>query len=102
MEFILRTYVDADHAGDRLTRQYWSGMLVFMNSAPIYWLSKKQTSVETSSFGRELFAMKICCEYLRGLGYKLRTMGIPVSNPVFVYGDNQSVLWNTTIPFIVL
>ena len=24
-------------------------------------------------------------------------MGIPVSNPVFIYGDNQSVLWNTTI-----
>ena len=25
-------------------------------------------------------------------------MGIPVSNPVFIYGDNQSVLWNTTLP----
>ena len=25
-------------------------------------------------------------------------MGIPVSNPVFIYGNNQSVLWNTTLP----
>ena len=25
-------------------------------------------------------------------------MGIQVSSPVFIYGDNQSVLWNTTIP----
>ena len=25
-------------------------------------------------------------------------MGIPVNNPAFVYGDNQSVLWNTTDP----
>ena len=25
-------------------------------------------------------------------------MGIPVRNPVYIYGDNQSVLWNTTIP----
>ena len=25
-------------------------------------------------------------------------MGIPVNNPTFIYGDNQSVLWNTTVP----
>ena len=25
-------------------------------------------------------------------------MGIPVSNPVFLYGDSQSFLWNTTMP----
>ena len=25
-------------------------------------------------------------------------MGIPVEGPVFIYGDNQSVLANTTIP----
>ena len=42
--------------------------------------------------------MTFFCEYLRGLRYKLRMMGIPVSNPVFIYGDNQSVLWNTTLP----
>jgi len=42
--------------------------------------------------------MKKCCEYVRGLRYKLRMMGIPVTNPTFVYGDNQSVLWNTSVP----
>ena len=36
MEFILRTYVDTDHDGDRLTRRSQSGMLLFVNSAPIY------------------------------------------------------------------
>ena len=25
-------------------------------------------------------------------------MGIPVNNPCFIFGDNQSVLWNTTVP----
>ena len=42
--------------------------------------------------------MRQCCEYVRGLRYKLRMMGIPVNNPTFIYGDNQSVLWNTTVP----
>ena len=97
-EFIMRAYVDADHAGDKVTRRSRTGFLVYLNSAPIYWLSKKQTSVETATFGSEFVAMKQCCEYLRGLRYKLRMMGIPVNNPVFTYGDNQSVLWNTSVP----
>ena len=42
--------------------------------------------------------MKACCEYLRGLRYKLRMMGIPLEHPCFVYGDNKSVLCNTTMP----
>ena len=25
-------------------------------------------------------------------------MGIPVNNPAIIYGDNQSVLWNTSVP----
>ena len=55
-------------------------------------------SVESSSFGSKFVAMKQCCEYLRGLRYKLRMMGIPVTGPAYIYGDNQSVLANTTIP----
>ena len=61
-------------------------------------MSKKQSTVETSSFGSEFMAMKQCCEYIRGLRYKLRMMGIPVTNPTFIAGDNQSVLWNTSTP----
>ena len=29
-------------------------------------------------------------------------MGIPVNNPAFVHGDNQSILWNTTVPESIL
>ena len=94
----MRAFVDADHAGDSITRRSRTGFLIFLNMAPIYWLSKKQTSVETSSFGSEFTAMKQCAEYIRGLRYKLRMMGIPCELPAFVYGDNQSVLYNTTLP----
>lgn len=95
-EFIMRAFVDSDHAGDLTTRRSRTGFLVCLNSALIYWLSKKQTAIETSSFGSEFIAMKHCCEYIRGLRYKLRMMGIPVTNPKFISGDNQSgVLCNT-------
>ena len=42
--------------------------------------------------------MKQCTEYVRGLRYRMRMMGIPVLGPTYIYGDNQSVLYNTTIP----
>ena len=69
-----------------------------MNCVPIYWWSKKQNSVESSSFGSEFISMKQCCEYVRGSRYKLRMMGISCDDPMFLYGINQSVLANTTIP----
>jgi hypothetical protein len=96
--FTMRSYVDADHATDSMTHKSRSGFIVLLNSAPIYWMSKKQVSVETSSFGLEFCAMKQCTEYVQGLRYKLRMMGIPCEDPTFVYGDNQSVLFNTSIP----
>ena len=46
--------------------------------------------------------MKQCTEFIHGLRYKLRMMGIPCDDPTFVYGDNQSVLANTTIPDLTL
>jgi hypothetical protein len=94
----MRVYVDADHAGDLLTRRSRTGFIVFLNGAPIYWSSKKQTSCETSTFGSEFVAMKQATEYIRGLRYKLRMMGITVDEPAYVFGDNQSVLANTTAP----
>ena len=42
--------------------------------------------------------MKYCCEYIRGLCYKLQMMGIPWEDPAHISGDNQSVLANTNIP----
>ena len=92
--FIMRAKVDADHASDTVSRCSRTGLLMYLNCALVYWWSKKQTSVESSSFG----SMKQCCEYIRGLRYKLRMMGVPVEGPMYIYGYNQSVLANATIP----
>ena len=97
-ELVIRMMIDSDHAGNHVTRRRRSEFLVYLNSALIYWPLKKQTTIETSSFGSEFMALKTGTEYLRGLRYKLRAMGIPVTNPVYIYGDNKSVLCNTTAP----
>ena len=77
-------------------------MLIFFNKAPIAWYSKKQNSIETSSFGSEFTAMKVATELSEGLRYKLRMMGIPLDGPTHVKADNMSVINNTSKPESVL
>ena len=69
--FIVRAFVDSDHAGDVITRKSRTGFIILLNNPPIYWSSKKQGGIETSAYGSEFMAMKQCCEYLRGLRYKI-------------------------------
>ena len=96
--FVLRATFNADHAADTVNRRPRTVFLVYLNCATLYWFSKKHTSVESSSVGSEFVAMKKCCEYLRGIHYKLRMMGIPCEVPSYISGGNQSVLANMTIP----
>ena len=96
--FTMHAKVNADHASDTVMRHSRTGFLVYLNCVLVYWWSKKQNSVESSSFGSEFIVMKQCCEYVCGLRYKLRMMGIPCDDLMFIYGDNQSVLANTTVP----
>ena len=85
LPFFMRVYVDANYSGESVTRRSRSGYIVFLKSAPIYYLSKKQTLCETSNFGIEFVAIKQATEYTRGLRYKLRMFGISVTEPAFVH-----------------
>ena len=87
--FRIRVFVDCDLGGDLVTRRSRTGFAVFLNNAPIYWLSKKQGSCEVSTFGSESTAMKQAEEYVRGLRYKLRMLGISCDEPAFIFGDNK-------------
>ena len=66
--------------------------------APISWYSKKQNTVESSTFGSEMIALKIATEKIIGLRYKLRMMGVPLDGPANVFCDNDSVAKSSTNP----
>jgi hypothetical protein len=90
--------VDSDHAGDKRTRCSHTGFIMFGNLAPVIWLSKQQATIETSVFGAKFVAMKHGIEMLRGLRYKIRMIGVPLSRPTYVYGDNKSQVTNSSRP----
>ena len=56
--FKIRCFVDSDYAGESLTERSRTGFILFLNRTPICWNTKKQTLVETTTFGSEFMAMK--------------------------------------------
>ncbi len=71
---------------------------MFCNRAPVIWFSKRQNSVEASTFGSEFTAMKNAIEMIEALRYKLRMFGVPIEGPTNIFCDNGAVCVNTTRP----
>ena len=64
-EVVMRCFVDANHSVEKLTRCSRYGFIILLHMSPIYYCSKRQNTVETSTFGSEFMAMKLACEYIR-------------------------------------
>ena len=95
-------FVDANHAGNVVTRRSHTGIIIFVGNAPIIWFSKKQNTVESATFGSEFVALRVCKDLIVALRYKLRCFGVPVDGPTNVFCDNRGVVKNASIPESVL
>ena len=95
---VTTAYVDASHAANKKTRRSHSGYIIFVNRAPIIWYSKRQQTVEASTFSSEYIALKTCIEAIQTLRFKLRMFGVPMEkgDPTKIYCDNQSVVTNSS------
>ncbi|KAI2494420.1 Reverse transcriptase (RNA-dependent DNA polymerase) [Fragilaria crotonensis] len=63
----------------------------------IWWFSKRQNTVETSTFGSKFQAMKNATELVEALRYKLRTFGVPIDGATNVFCDIEAVYKNTSL-----
>jgi hypothetical protein len=98
MPVMISCFVDANHAGNTVTRRSQTGIIIFIQNAPILWHSKNQNTVEASTFGSELVAMRVACDLIVALRIKLRYFGVPLNGPANMLCNNQGVVKNTSIP----
>jgi hypothetical protein len=98
----INTFVDADHTGNVLTRRSHSGIMIFVNNALINSFNKRQNTVESSSYGSEMVAMRLARDFIVEMRIKLKMFGVPVRGPANVYCDNKGVVSNTSIPESIL
>ena len=75
-----------------------SGIFIKLKGAPIAWYSKRQNTVESSTFGLEFVALRIATEMCQAMRYKLHMFGIAIDGPTSVMCDNKSVQTNASIP----
>ena len=89
-------FVDASHGANKVTRLSHTGYIIFLNCALIIWFSKKQSTVDTSTFSSELIALRACLEGIIVLQYKLKMFAVQIDGQTDVLCDNRSVVTNTS------
>ncbi|KAL7527793.1 hypothetical protein ACHAWF_002307 [Thalassiosira exigua] len=96
----LFAFCDSDHASNVVTRRSHSGIFLLAQSALIRSLSKTQNTVDSSTYGAELVAMRIARDMIVELRLKLKPIGVPMVGPanVFCFCNNQGVVKITSIP----
>lgn len=94
----LTHYVDANLYHDCLTGRSVTGILHFINATPIDWFSKRQSTVETATYGSEFVAARTCVEQVIDLRNTLRYLGVPIRGRSWMFGDNESVVNSSVQP----
>ena len=91
-------FVDADLAGNSVYRRSQTSILIFVNMAPITWYSKRQNTVEVSTFGSEITSMKNATDLIKALRYKLRMFDVLVDGATNISCDNEAVTRKLSMP----
>ena len=91
-------FVDANHVGNKVTCRSQTGIIIFVNKIPIIAFSKRQNTVETSTFGSYFTALKNAVELVKALRYKLHMFGVPIEGPTNVFCDNELLYKNVSTP----
>lgn len=92
------TYVDANLYHDMMTGRSVTGIIHLINQTPFDWYSKKQSTVETATYGSEFVAARIAIDQIIEHRTMLRYLGVPVREKTYMFGDNKSVVDSSSIP----
>ena len=96
-ELEITAFVDSDHAHDKLTRRSITGLLILVGRTPVYFMSKRQGAIATSTYGAEFCAMRTAVEEVQAVRYMLRCLGVRVKHASLICGDNKGVIQNCTM-----
>ena len=91
-------FIDVDHGSNILNRRSHTGYIMYMIIALMVYFSKKQNTVEASTYGLELLAMRIVRDRIVEMMINCKNIYFPLFGATEVYWDNQGVVMNTSIP----
>ena len=89
---VLTSFVDANLEHCKLTGRAVTGVLEMLNGTPVGWYSKRQSTVETATYGSEIVAARIACDRTIDKRTRLRYLGVPIKHGTYLFGDNRAVV----------
>jgi hypothetical protein len=93
---LLSRYVDANLYHDWLNGRSVTGINSLANQTPLEWISKKQATVETATYGSEFIATRHATEKSIEDRNLFRYLGVPIMSKDYMFGDNESVVNSST------
>ena len=91
-------YVDANLHHDLANGKAVTAVSHFLNQTPIDAYTKRQSTVETATYGSEFVAARTAVDQIIDIRTTLRYLGVPIRDKSYMFGDNRSVVTSSTIP----
>ena len=96
-EVKINKFVDASHGEDKKDRKSVTGYVIFVGDMPYKWGSERKKLTALSTYGAEFMAMKTAVEEVTAVRYMVRCLGVHVTKPSYILGDNRSVIIQSTV-----
>ena len=94
----MTTFVDANLYHDLVNGRSVTRILHLFNKTVINWYSKRQSTVETATYGSKFVVARTAMEQIIDLRLQLWYLGVTVKGSTMMFGDNESVLISLSIP----
>jgi hypothetical protein len=84
--------MEANLMHDIISRRSVTGILHMINKTPLLWYSKKQATLERSTYVSKFVAAQICIEQILDLQNTLCYLGVPICSKSYMFGVNKFVV----------
>ena len=92
------TFVDANLMHDMTNGKAVTAILHYLNMTPVDWYTKKQSTIETATYGSEFVAARTATEQIMDLRLTLQYPGANICDTAYMFGDNESVVKSASLP----
>jgi hypothetical protein len=91
-------FFDADLEHCKVTGRLAMGAIFMVQGTIIGHFSRRQSTVETATYASEFIAGRAALDESIAIWYELRMLGAPLDGPIWMFGDNKSMINSAAEP----
>jgi Reverse transcriptase (RNA-dependent DNA polymerase) len=91
-------YVDANLEHCKVTGRSAMGGVFMVQGTIVGHFSRRQSTVETATYASEFIAARAALDEALAIRYELRMLGAPIEGPIWMFGDNKSMIDSASQP----